>query len=286
MHCKLCEHPVAWFGEGTVLHEHRAIFYRCVGCGSVQVNNPSWLAQAYSAPITVTDIGYASRNVYDSKLVKLLVAVLFNRRAQFVDYGGGYGLFVRLMRDAGLDFYRYDKYCTNLFAVGFDAEREKKYELVTAFEVFEHLESPKQSLSEMLGFADSVFFSTFVLPDPAPPLEEWWYYGLHHGQHIMFYSIAGLQALARDAGCRLLTNGRDFHLLTRRRIPQIPLSILTARLTVSLCAPLLRFGSLLKTDYARLRQEAESLSPSLSEADRPPASCVQNNTTTTSNSEG
>jgi hypothetical protein len=50
---------------------------------------------------------------------------------------GGYGMFVRLMRDGGFDFHREDPLCDNLFAQGFDRQDDGTFELVTAFEVFE-----------------------------------------------------------------------------------------------------------------------------------------------------
>jgi len=36
----------------------------------------------------------------------------------FLDYAAGYGLFVRLMRDAGYNFRWSDLYCQNLFVRG------------------------------------------------------------------------------------------------------------------------------------------------------------------------
>ncbi len=55
-------------------------------------------------------------------------------------------MFVRLMRDNGFDFYRSDRQCENLFAKGFEASLDvsPSYELLTAFEVFEHLPASHQ----------------------------------------------------------------------------------------------------------------------------------------------
>ena len=59
----------------------------------------------------------------------------------FLDFGGGYGVFTRWMRDEGYDFFHYDQHCPNLFAPGHEADisGSVRYELATAFEVFEHI---------------------------------------------------------------------------------------------------------------------------------------------------
>jgi hypothetical protein len=41
-------------------------------------------------------------------------------------------------------------------------------------------------------------FSTLLVPEPAPKLEDWWYYGLEHGQHIAFYTRKSLAVLANS----------------------------------------------------------------------------------------
>ena len=108
----------------------------------------------------------------------------------FLDYAGGYGVFTRLMRDIGFDFYWHDPYTQNLFANGFedDLKSNSKFELLTAFEVFEHLVNPKEELEKMLRFSDTIVFSTELMPQEIPDPEEWWYYGFNHGQHISFYT--------------------------------------------------------------------------------------------------
>jgi hypothetical protein len=43
-----------------------------------------------------------------SKVVPELIDYAFPDATTFVDFGGGYGLFARLMRDAGYEFYHLD----------------------------------------------------------------------------------------------------------------------------------------------------------------------------------
>jgi hypothetical protein len=172
-----------------------------------------------------SDLGYVGRNVGLSKITRALLSALFNPNGEFVDYGGGYGMFVRLMRDAGFRFYRYDRHCENLFAQGFDWEdlpdssrNRATFELVTAFEVFEHLANPIEEIDSMLKIAPNVLFSTILLPEPPPLPGQWWYFVLEYGQHISFYSRKSLGLIAQKFGLYLYTDGNRFHLLSRRKL--------------------------------------------------------------------
>ena len=60
------------------------------------------------------------RNLWHRNVTTTLIYFLFNTKGQFLDYGVGYGVFVRLMRDIGFDYFWQDKYTENLFAQGFE----------------------------------------------------------------------------------------------------------------------------------------------------------------------
>jgi len=106
-------------------------------------------------------------------------------------------MFTRLMRDIGFDFYWDDKYTKNLFARGFEHTSGITYEAITTFESFEHFVNPIKELENLLNLSINIIFSTELLPYPIPKPEEWWYYGLNHGQHIAIYSEKTLQFLAK-----------------------------------------------------------------------------------------
>src|SRR6266404_6918618 len=153
--CNICESPNELFGTGLVLNKYNVKFFRCSQCGFIQTEKPYWLEEAYATPIVSSDLGYVGRNVGMSKITRSVLSVGFDRNGEFVDYGGGYGMFVRLMGDAGFDYYRYDLHCENLFAHGLDLAEsensriEKKFDLLTAFEVFEHLADPLSEVRKM-----------------------------------------------------------------------------------------------------------------------------------------
>jgi hypothetical protein len=124
------------------------------------------------------------------------------------------------MRDYGFNFFRYDKYCQNIFADGFDFEGNiyRKVELLTAFELFEHFINPSLELDKLIQYSHNILFTTEILPSSNPKPGEWWYYGIDHGQHISFYTLKSLQILAESKGLKLFSNSRNYHLLTRKRI--------------------------------------------------------------------
>jgi hypothetical protein len=139
----------------------------------------------------------------------------------YIDYGGGTGLLVRLMRDLGYDFYRYDPYSNNVFARGFDTSdisNPGKFEILTAFEVFEHVEKPMETVKEMFGFSDTIVFSTLLQPTDPRALnpQQWTYFAPQTGQHISFYTTRSLETIASAFSCNLYSDEEDMHILTKR----------------------------------------------------------------------
>ena len=163
-------------------------------------------------------------------------------------------MFVRLMRDKGMRFYRYDPLCENLFANSLDADftGKERYELATAFEVFEHLTDPLDEIQRVLRVAPSIFFSTFLLPPERPKPQEWWYYGLEHGQHVSIYSRKSLEIIGEIFGLRLYSNGHSYHLLTDRSIPPLLFRLAVSNKVSIMINIIMRHHSLLAQDYYQL----------------------------------
>ena len=218
--CRVCGGECERFGEAFVLVHRRVRYDRCLRCGSIQTETPDWLGEAYSTALVRADVGAVQRNIDLSEKTQAILSSMYGRSpARFLDYGGGHGLFVRLMRDRGFDFYWSDKYASNDYANGFEAPASGQFSLVTAFEVFEHLPDPFAEVANMQARGDAILFSTELLPDPAPPLDAWWYYALFGGQHVQLYTRLGLQRLGERFGLALLSDGRALHLYYRGTAP-------------------------------------------------------------------
>lgn len=137
-----------------------------------------------------------------------------------LDFGGGSGLLVRLLRDVGIDSYWSDKYCENLFARGFEWDSNTTPTMATCFEVFEHLPNPREEIDSMLKICPNLLFSTELLPCPIPEssgTNTWWYYGFSHGQHISFYTYQSLELIAKNHNLYFYSYG-GLHLFSQKRI--------------------------------------------------------------------
>jgi hypothetical protein len=254
MNCRVCASPASPFGTARLLDKHDVQYFRCPACGFVQTEEPDWLGDAYSEAIARTDLGLAARNRGFSVLTRAIIGAFFKSDGRFLDYGGGYGLFARTMRDLGFDFRLYERQCPNLFAGGFGVELASagRYELVTAFEVFEHLVNPLEEIERMHRLSDSILFSTLLVPTPAPGLADWWYYGLEHGQHVSLYSLEALRQIARRFRLNLYSDGRALHLLTPKKIPRALFKLVSRYRVARALGFLWKRESLLPRDYLEL----------------------------------
>lgn len=218
MNCKICNNATSVLFKEKILFKYDIGYYRCDTCGFVQTEEPYWLDEAYANALNLSDTGLLYRN---GKLFQKTFTILrstFPKDAKFVDYGAGFGIFVRTMRDAGLDFYWQDKYAKNLCARGFEYDPNQKYDALTTFEVFEHLVNPMQEIEEMFKLSDTIIFSTEMIADTPPKFNDWWYYQPNHGQHIAFYSKKSLLYIANKFNATLYTDGHGFHTISKKKI--------------------------------------------------------------------
>src|SRR5262245_19838963 len=157
--CLICKQQSDVVFAARILNKYDAYYFKCSQCGFIQTEKPHWLGEAYQSAITSLDVGLVRRNLDLADVTEKIIDQNFEREGRFLDFAGGYGLFVRLMRDKGYNFFRQDKFCPNLFAANYDLNDlppSTKFELVTAFEVFEHLPDPCQEAKRMLELSDSV----------------------------------------------------------------------------------------------------------------------------------
>lgn len=211
--CRICETNAKHLFFGRLLEVHEVEYFECPVCGYVQTEDPYWLEEAYRRSITSSDTGIMVRNQNNVRLVLATLYLLRGLDGTVVDYAGGYGILVRMLRDLGINAQWADRYSDNLLASGFEY-RGGKTQLVTAFEAFEHFVFPQEELSALLEISPNVLISTEIIPTPTPQLDDWWYYGQEHGQHIGFFRVETLRQLASRHGKRLLSDGRLYHLFT------------------------------------------------------------------------
>jgi len=139
---------------------------------------------------------------------------MFDGRAlklRHLDYGGGSGLLSDFMRDGGWQSESYDPFMdrhVELSSLG-------KFNLITAFEVFEHVPDPQQLVQDLVEHLDDdgiILFTTMTSDGnlAAGRKLDWWYASPRNG-HISLYSAKSLWLLAAKRGLNFGSFSEGFH---------------------------------------------------------------------------
>jgi SAM-dependent methyltransferase len=135
-----------------------------------------------------------------------------------LDYGGGNGLLSNELFAAGWNSTSYDPFFDG--PLGDDLGR---FNLVTSFEVFEHVPDVNQlitSLSTLVDTEGIVLFST-VLSDGSLARNQrlrWWYASPRNG-HISLFSRRSLTLLGAKQGFELVSLEPNLHAYRRESVP-------------------------------------------------------------------
>lgn len=214
--CLICDSRYELLFELRVLGKYQAEYGRCTNCHFVSCLNPFWLHESFTNNLNDLDIGSVDRCLIVADFVESYIRSVKNKNTRFLDWGGGYGLLARIMRDRGLDFSSHDIYTRPLFVEPTEILERETFELVTLSEVALHLTDPIPVFAKILESTNTVIFTAVIAPDAIPI--DWWYLMPDSGQHVAIYHRETLQALAKRLGVQLTTDGRFFHVLHREDI--------------------------------------------------------------------
>ncbi|MFQ5484575.1 MAG: class I SAM-dependent methyltransferase [Desulfobacterales bacterium] len=153
-------------------------------------------------------------------------------KAKILDFGAGSGLLVRFLRDEGFDAFGYDKYsetpfCKNVSFKNVVSIADKKFDLIIALEVTEHLLRPQETLKQLVSLLSKkgiVFLSTTCY-DKDVHDENWDYLISQGGQHINFASQEGLRILANSQNLSTMFMPHEISLLCREKSQASKLSM-------------------------------------------------------------
>lgn len=257
--CRVCGQPTQPFFTKRLLGKHEVRFERCGACGLIQTEPPYWLAEAYANLSFRSDVGMVNRCIWTAQTTVALAESLGIGPAEpCLDWGGGTGMFVRLCRDSGMNFFYRDPYAQNIFAGGFEAPPNPspgQYQLITAFEVVEHFPNPAADFATILALQPEFFlFSTQLYRDQGP---GWWYFS-EDGQHVAIYARQTLALLAERHGYALASDDADIHLFARRPVSDRALmKARRKRAKWSECYQR-RHGSRLVPDFEFLKSQAKT----------------------------
>ena len=133
--------------------------------------------------------------------------------ARHLDYGGGNGMLANILRGRGWDSSSYDPFLERDRA----HESRGRFDLITAFEVFEHVpdvDALLRDLDRLRTPTGIVLFSTLVSDGEVHPDKpvDWWYAAPRNG-HISLYSHKSLGLLANRLSLNLASFSNNFHAL-------------------------------------------------------------------------
>lgn len=205
--CRLCGEATDYIFSKTILGRYDVRYYACKECGSQQTDYPFWLDESYAIPGLTIDVGAAPRSIKNWLAAKVFLDLLeIPLSAKGMDFGSGPGLFASLMRSIGRDFQTFDAFAQPLFSSYSSLESidDVTPDVITAFEVFEHLPDPKVTLDDLMSRGAPIFIFTTWPVDDQP--EDWLYYLPDCGQHVFFYSVKGLENIGRAHGYEMIVS--------------------------------------------------------------------------------
>jgi hypothetical protein len=204
--CRLCNAAASFRFTRVLMQKYEVDYFECTQCRSLQTEKPYWLDHAYANPNSVLDVGRAQRNVLTAMLCAYILRKLGVVETEMgLDWGGAEGLFCRLMRDRGFNFFTYDKYIEPLYSEPYRIEDPAAMcpiVTITAFEVLEHLPEPAQAVGEIFALHPRLLFCTTELYEGQG--NDWYYLSPINGRHCFFYSSEGMQWIANRFGYRYI----------------------------------------------------------------------------------
>ena len=226
--CKVCASNMRPAFRHAVLRKYDVQYSQCQTCGFLQSENPYWLEEAYSHAVAAADTGLMQRNLHLLNASSVVFWRMFRGEGKFLDAAGGYGIFTRLMRDVGFDYYWSDRYADNLLARGFEAgPNGGPYRAISAFEVLEHVLDPLAFLGSLMSMgARTLLVSTELFLGDYPNPDQWWYYAFETGQHISFYRRTTLAMIGQKLGLTLQSAG-NIHMWTDRPVSALQFRLMT-----------------------------------------------------------
>lgn len=136
-----------------------------------------------------------------------------------LDYGGGSGLMVNILKKTNWQSVSYDPFVDRNVSL----DKLGKFDLITAYEVFEHVPDVRQLMSNLLSLLSPngiVLFSTLLSDGNINPNQRlsWWYASPRNG-HISLFSKKSLAILAQKNGFKFGSFSKGLHVFFKEVPP-------------------------------------------------------------------
>ena len=194
--CRLCGGKLSFKFNLQILKKYDISYFEFIHCYSLQAEEPYWLDEAYKQNISNLDTGAVQRNLNNFAICYTFAKIFNVNRA--IDFGSSDGLLCRFLRDHMIDAYCTDKYSVPKYAQNFTLPPTNNIDLITGFEVLEHLSDPNSDLDEIFSYDPKYFLCStelYISQD-----ENWWYLSKESGQHVFFYTAEAINFIADKYG--------------------------------------------------------------------------------------
>ena len=212
--CRLCESYTTYKFSKKILKKYDVKFYQCNECESLQTQEPYWLDESYESWLTKFDTGIFSR-VSKSFLISFTICKLFKLK-DILDYGGGDGLFCRIMRDYYFNCFSYDRFSKNIYSKGFIKQNFDTPDLVTSFEAVEHFSQPITEFKKIFMLKPKMLLLTTGIYQNHD--QNWDYLEADSGQHIFFYSKKSMEFIAKQFNYNITFLEYGFILMVSKKV--------------------------------------------------------------------
>ena len=215
---KSCEEARGKFLPPAGVPVHYALCDQCGFCFSPELHR--WSIEEFSRRIYNDDYKVVDPDYLDARPranAQMLAAMFANHvlEIRHLDYGGGNGVLSSELFAAGWDSTSYDP-----FVDGPVRDGHGTFNLVTSFEVFEHVPDVNHLVSTLSTLVEEdgmVLFSTLLSDGNLARNQrvQWWYASPRNG-HISLFSRKSLALLGEKEGFDLVSFSPNLHAFWRK----------------------------------------------------------------------
>jgi SAM-dependent methyltransferase len=213
---KSCEESNGKYLDYSGIFIYYALCNSCGFCFSPEIS--AWQLQEFESKIynneyVTIDPDYVEARPRANAENLMSMFPHFPTAIKHLDYGGGDGLLANLLRHSGWNSTSYDPFVNR----NMDVKSLGEFDLITAFEVFEHVPDIHvlmSNLQALLAPNGVIIFSTLLSDNQIHQNQKltWWYASPRNG-HISLFSKKSLQIITKQYGFNFGSFSDAFHIL-------------------------------------------------------------------------